>query len=512
MPSDTAAPWLATMRELAGVKEYPGGENNPTILGWARFIGGAWPEMAAYAALYKSDDIAWCGLTTAYALAKNGVRPPFGSTDVERFLWANSFPGWGLRLDEPRPGCFVVFKWPSGGGHVGLLDRVEGRTLWVLGGNQSDAVNLAPFAWDKTVVGFFWSPQVAATPSAVRTSSGVRRRMGKAITLAEARRDRNGNLSVYYLPANDGGGAYEVAGINVRYHPVAAAKLKTLIEAGRYQEAEDFVGDYTGSYTDVADLWTSSWGIEFYLRDCVFNRGPTGAAKILQRALLIRGDTVGPDGVDGDVGPNTMAAIGRQEADVEALLVALRKAREDYEREDVGYRANFWNGLINRFNSALTTARQFQIEQAKELPVSDPTSDQVIKEMQALRSDIAQLTTSLGALVSAIKGAVPAPPPIAEPKVEPKPEPAPQPAPPAATPILQQPGVGIGVLGGVLTAVLQALGIVGPMTGEAATTTGQLLPILSAGSVALGATGTLGSVLNALGTVASLFLQKKPQT
>ena len=61
MSTDDGAPWLATMRELAGVKEYAGAENNPTILGWARFIGNAYPEMAGYAALYKSDDISWCG-------------------------------------------------------------------------------------------------------------------------------------------------------------------------------------------------------------------------------------------------------------------------------------------------------------------------------------------------------------------------------------------------------------------------------------------------------------------
>lgn len=497
------APWLATMRELAGVKEYPGGENNPTILGWARFIAGAYPEMAAYAALYRSDDIAWCGLTMAYCLSKNGIRPPFGNSDTERFLWANSFPGWGLRLDAPRVGCIVVFKWKSGGGHVGTLDHIAGKTLYVAGGNQSDAVNVTPFAWDSSVGGFFWPPEVAATPSAVRTPADVRMRMGKAITLAEARRDAKGHLAVYYLPANDGGGTYEVAGINDRYHPVEAAKLKALIEAGRYQDAEDFVGEFTAAYTDVADLWTSSWGIEFYLRDCVFNRGPKGAAKILQRALILRGENIGPDGVDGDVGPNTMAAIGRQEKDAEAMLTALRQAREDYEREDVGYRANFWNGLINRFDSALKVARQFQAEQAKEPPVADEPTSVLIKEIQGLRAEISQMATAIGALVSALKGVAPVQPPIAQP--EPKPEPTPTPAPAPATPILQQPGVGLGAFGLVLTGLLQAFGIMGPSTGEAATTAGQVLPIISAGTAALGATGTFGTILNAIGTVASLF-------
>lgn len=350
-----------------------------------------------------------------------------------------------------------------------------------------------------------------AAPSLLRTPAAVKMRMGKAITLAEARRE-NGHLAVYHLPANDGGGSYEVAGINDRYHPVEAAKLKTMIEAGRYQEAEDFVGEFTAAYTDVADLWTSSWGIEFYLRDCVFNRGPTGAAKILQRALIIRGDSIGPDGVDGDIGGNTMAAIGRQESNVDAMLIALRQAREDYEREDVGVRANLWNGLINRFNSALNLARQFQTEQPKETPVTDETTnDQVIKAIDGLRSDIAQLTPLFAALVSALKGAAPVPVPVAEPKpapvlAPPVPVPAPVPA-PSTTSVLQQPGVGIGTLGLVLTGVLQALGVMGPTTGEAATTAGQLLPILSAGTAALGATGTFGSILNAVMTVGSMIFQ-----
>jgi|GEM_PF-2471965 len=503
---ESGLPWLAAMRELAGVREYPGGENNPAILGWASFIGGTWPEMAAYAALYRSDDIAWCGLTMAYALAKNGIRPPFGDKDTDRFLWANSFPAWGLRLDAPRPGCIVVFRWKSGRGHVGLLDRVAGGTLWVLGGNQSDAVTVAPFSWDSSVVGFFWPPELAAQPSTLRTPAAVRMRMGKAITLAEARRDKAGHLAVYDLPANDGGGAYEVAGINVRYHPAEAARLKAMIEAGRFQEAEAFVGEFTAAYTDVADLWTSSWGIEFYLRECAFNRGPRGAAKILQRALLIRGDTVGPDGVDGDVGPNTMAAIGRQEGNVEPMLTALRKAREDYEREDVGYRANLWNGLINRFNSALVVARQFQAEQPKEPDVAD--DEQVIKEIQGMRAEMAQLAAQVGALVSAIKGALPATPPIAEPPAAaPVTPPAAQPVTPAPS-VMEKPGVGLGMLGLIATGLLQAFGVVGPMTGESATTAGQALPILSAGVAGLGVTGTIGSVLSAVTTVLSLLTQR----
>lgn len=145
-------------------------------------------------------------------------------------------------------------------------------------------------------------------------------------------------------------------------------------------------------------------------------------------------------------------------------------------------------------------------------PVSDDPSD-VIKEIQNLRSDITQLISSVGTLVNAIKGVAPSPAPIVEPKPEPTPTPAPAPVPapaPSSNP-LQQPGVGLGALGLVITGLLQAFGIMGPTTGETATTAGQVLPILSAGSMALGATGTFGTILNAIGTVASLFAKSQPK-
>ncbi len=149
------------------------------------------------------------------------------------------------------------------------------------------------------------------------------------------------------------------------------------------------------------------------------------------------------------------------------------------------------------------------------------TEDQLIKEIKGLRAELAQLPA---ALASALKGAAPAPipapivepQPIAEPRpspiAEPAPLPAPMPAPvivpvvaPSTTPILEKPGVGIGVLGGIATLVLQALGVVGPTTGETATTAGQLLPAMAAGVAALGATGMLGSWGVALSSVFSLL-------
>jgi hypothetical protein len=45
------------------------------------------------------------------------------------------------------------------------------------------------------------------------------------------------------------------------------------------------------------------------------------------------------------------------------ILTQLRAGREDYERNVVGFRANFWRGLVNRWDKALVKAREFQREQ-----------------------------------------------------------------------------------------------------------------------------------------------------
>jgi lysozyme family protein len=167
------------------------------------------------------------------------------------------------------------------------------------------------------------------------------------IVSVEARRDSKGNLQVYPLPKADGGGTYEVAGINDRYHPAQARVLKDLVESKRYAQAEEYIRGYLAEYTNVVTAWSKIPAIEAFLRDSAFNRGPKGALRILQRAVKM------PD--DGKWGPVTRAAVKSAEANPRALVRALRQAREAYERRvapPVGARAKFWKGLQNRWNAA----------------------------------------------------------------------------------------------------------------------------------------------------------------
>ena len=178
-----------------------------------------------------------------------------------------------------------------------------------------------------------------------------RRRMMDFVVGAEARRDKMGRLRVYKLPAADGGGTYEVAGINDRFHPQAAAKLRDLLAANRQAHAENFIRDYLEDYTAVVTKWATHPAIEAFLRDTAFNRGPKGALRILQLALKVADD--------GKWGPTTKAALAAALKHPGTLLQNLRTARESYEiriAPPVGARAKFWQGLVNRWDKALSFA------------------------------------------------------------------------------------------------------------------------------------------------------------
>ena len=180
--------------------------------------------------------------------------------------------------------------------------------------------------------------------------------MARFILSAEARRGKDGNLKVYKLPAADGGGTYEVAGINDRYHPQAASFIKRLLEEKRFKAAEEYIVDYLLHYTDIVSKWTQHPAIEAFLRDSVFNRGPKGALRILQLAIGVTDD--------GNFGPKTRAALSESLKNPAILLKGLRRSREAYERKvapPVGARAKFWDGLVNRWNKAYDFANKYII-------------------------------------------------------------------------------------------------------------------------------------------------------
>jgi hypothetical protein len=249
------------------------------------------------------------------------------------------------------------------------------------------------------------APEAAAptrhwlTPLPEPAAKASRMTMARAIVDLEARRDRQGRIAVYRLPPGDGGGRYEVAGINERYHKQACDELVALIEGGRHAEAETRAAEIVAGYTDKAAAWTHNPGVEFFLRDCIFNRGPGGAAWILQHAVGVATDMT--------VGPVTLAAAQAAEADPQRLLDRLRLSREAYERQRRNETSPFWTGLSNRWTKAraialeLLSPQQQPVQLAAESLAPSPESPVRVSADSSARPSIAGHVAAAGTAAKA---------------------------------------------------------------------------------------------------------------
>lgn len=177
-------------------------------------------------------------------------------------------------------------------------------------------------------------------------TDAMRRKMAQKIIGYEVKRDARGHFAVH----SPGDGSHEIAGISSTSNPAAYQRALALLKSGQHAELEKQVEQFVLDYTKAATGWTTDAGVEFYLRDSIYNRGPVGGAKILQKALNVA--------EDGEIGPTTRAAIALFTP--ATLLTRLREARELYEIEKYGRRPKLWPGMVNRWDKALADAEQFK--------------------------------------------------------------------------------------------------------------------------------------------------------
>lgn len=125
----------ARAKEYLGLKEQSGPGTHPKI-----------KEMLALAPSWLDQDdskTAWCGLFRGYIghLCATGMP----ADHYRAAAWAN----WGVAVPLNNPAAWqrgdTIIMRRTGGNHVALLDRVEGNKVYCLGGNQSNAVTIAPF-------------------------------------------------------------------------------------------------------------------------------------------------------------------------------------------------------------------------------------------------------------------------------------------------------------------------------------------------------------------------------
>lgn len=168
----------------------------------------------------------------------------------------------------------------------------------------------------------------------------------------EARRDKQGNLSIYKLPAGDGGGTHEIAGINNGSHPAEYAKLEALVKAGKHAEAEQEAQRYIMQYTQpvgniLQNAGVASSGIDYFLRDMYMNGGEYGAVRVIHRALGV--------GDSKKINADTVEAVKTylKTHTEQQLLERLKNARERLYKSIAAHnpdKRQFLSGWLNRNN------------------------------------------------------------------------------------------------------------------------------------------------------------------
>ncbi len=149
-PPPELPPWYAIARTEIGVRELPGGADNPRIIEWLKCTNLG-PK-------HWHDSTAHCAAFACWCLQQAGLPNP-------KYAQARNFMRYGSGLAEPRLGCLVVLwrKSPhSGLGHIGMYVSTTAERLVLFGANQRNQVCEALYP-KSHVLGYRWPPGAPLT-------------------------------------------------------------------------------------------------------------------------------------------------------------------------------------------------------------------------------------------------------------------------------------------------------------------------------------------------------------
>lgn len=136
-PNYDRMPWYEEAMRLVGTREISGSKSNKVILEWADGLDID----------YKDDDIPWCGLFVGHCVGSMLPDEALPSNVLGARQWSD----FGEACD-PQLGAVIVFwrvKKSGWKGHVGLYHSEDADTFHILGGNQSNSVNIARISKDR---------------------------------------------------------------------------------------------------------------------------------------------------------------------------------------------------------------------------------------------------------------------------------------------------------------------------------------------------------------------------
>ncbi|MEL6373391.1 MAG: TIGR02594 family protein [Pseudomonadota bacterium] len=294
--------WLDIAWGEKGVREIRGPRDNPKVVGYFRDAGHAYVD---------NDEWAWCAAFVGACLKRAGLKPS-GS------LMARSYLKWGRALRSPRVGAICVLSRGSNPahGHVGFYLYASDDKVYLLGGNQSNAVKVSGYARSR-VLGYRW-PSAEAKP---RASGQVATRVGRARPDGAKRRDAKADraffdVAMVHLLRMEGGfteDPYDKGGptnYGITIHDLARHR-KMKLNDETFEALRE--GVRTISMATVrAIYWREYWlkascpklpeGVALMHFDAAVLQGVKPAARFLQRAL-------GNVDVDGEIGPRTLRAV-----------------------------------------------------------------------------------------------------------------------------------------------------------------------------------------------------------
>jgi uncharacterized protein (TIGR02594 family) len=134
----------ALYESARGIKELPGSQSSADIIEYR--------SIAKTPFAGEDGAIAWCAIAVNAALEANGI-PGTRSGLALSFETNKNF----IRLKAPVTGCIVTWK-RQGGGHVNFYCGDDAKRIQGLGGNQSDAFNIATYLkkGQLTFSGYWW--------------------------------------------------------------------------------------------------------------------------------------------------------------------------------------------------------------------------------------------------------------------------------------------------------------------------------------------------------------------
>jgi uncharacterized protein (TIGR02594 family) len=345
------APWMAFAWSEIGTREIVGPSNNPRILALYRDAG--FPNV-------KHDEVAWCAAFVGAALQRSAHAGT-------KSLMARSYMRWGEALTEGRLGAIAVFTRGSDPalGHVAFYLDGDDQRIYVLGGNQGDAVSV--MAIDRSrLLGLRWPGEPIAQPTAVPALSADGEDALFDIALAHVLKMEGGWTEDPYDPGGPTNFGITLATLAAhRGVPVDVASYAGLRQALRAITQAEVRAIYVARYWRISQAQALPPQLALMHFDATVNHGAGASSRMLQEAVGVE--------IDGEIGPQTLAACSS--APVERVLqryAEIRRAR---------YRAlqHFW-----RFGRGWLARVEATYAAAKKLTHPQPTGDRTMTDIKQI--------------------------------------------------------------------------------------------------------------------------------